>query len=133
MGNFGVGGLHKPTTWIRPFRTTSDLPADALDGSAAVVLSTHQIWEFDRSSFTWFNTETTGGGASQHVDFTPTTGQTTFVLPSSPTDPTAILMEINHVTYYPPLSFSVGGPGNQTVTWLNAFILDPGDSIRIYF
>ena len=134
MGTFGLGGLHRKSTWLYPVPTFASLPPTAVDGSAVVIQDTDQIWEFDGSTNTWLKMAPTSGGATpQHVDFTPALNQTVFLLPSSPTDPTDVLMEVNHVTYYPPISFTVGGAGNQTVTWLNAFKLDPFDSVRIYF
>lgn len=69
----------------------------------------------------------------KHDNFTPTLGQTIFMLSAPPIDTSTIYAIVDHAVYYPTLDFTVGGPGNQTVTWTNPVVLDPGDSMRIYY
>lgn len=68
-------------------------------------------------------------------DYTPSVsnGQTIFHLPSSPFDPGLVVMVIDGIVYYPPTSFTVGGVGNRTITWLGAFALEAVDEVRFYF
>lgn len=133
MGVFGTGGLHKPTTWLPPVATFAQLPVVAIDGATVLIRDSDEVYSYDAATATWKKLAPSSGVFSTYADYTPTLGQTVFVLPSPPTSPSDIRMEVNHVVYYPPVSFTVGGPNNQTITWNNAFILDPVDSVRIYF
>ena len=65
--------------------------------------------------------------------FTPTNGQTVFVLPEEPlTD--NIIFEVNTVSYHSPDFFTIGPPNNTTITWLNnLFALDTSDAVRIIY
>lgn len=60
-------------------------------------------------------------------------GQTVFNLPTPPAQVDRIIMIINGAFYYTPQDFSVGGVGNQTVTWNNQFALESDDQVRFYF
>lgn len=59
--------------------------------------------------------------------------QTLITLPASPIDPALVYMVINTLAYYSPTHFTIGGVGNQTITWLNAFSLRTFHSVRIYY
>jgi hypothetical protein len=59
--------------------------------------------------------------------------QTIIMLPASPTNPALVYLVINTLAYYSPTHFTIGGGGNQTITWLNAFSLRAFHSVRIYY
>jgi hypothetical protein len=63
MGNFGIGGLVKPTTWIPPVATFAALPAAALPGSVSVALDTGIAYEFIGGIWTPLATGGSGGNA----------------------------------------------------------------------
>lgn len=74
MGTFGLGGLHRKSTWLYPVQDVGDLPPSAVDGSATVVKSLRQVWEFDTNTLTWINTDTGGGGGGSSNVFLWTVG-----------------------------------------------------------
>ncbi len=41
MGTFGLGGLHRKSTWLYPVPTAAFLPPTAIDGAVAVALDTN--------------------------------------------------------------------------------------------
>lgn len=47
MGTFGLGGLHRKSTWLFPAATFGSLPATAIDGSAIIVRDTNTAYQFD--------------------------------------------------------------------------------------
>ena len=76
-----------------------------------------------------------GGGGAPEVDlFTPSNGQTVFVLSQAPADPAETSMRVNQLTYSEgspnPGYFTVTG---NTLTWLNQFVLDTADEVEVVF
>jgi hypothetical protein len=61
MGTFGLGGLHRKSTWLYPVATFASLPPTAVDGSVAITLDNHQAYEYDASIPAWIPL-TSGGG-----------------------------------------------------------------------
>lgn len=59
--------------------------------------------------------------------------QTIITLPAPPADPTLVYMIINSLSYYSPDHFTIGGAGNQTITWMNAFRLRAIHKIKIFY
>jgi hypothetical protein len=73
-----------------------------------------------------------GAGLTPHTPVI-VDNQTLIMLPASPIDPALVYMVINTLAYYSPTHFTIGGAGNQTITWLNAFSLRAFHSVRIYY
>lgn len=63
MGTFGLGGLHRKSTWLYPVATAAALPPTAVDGSVAVALDTNVGYQYDASLPGWIPFAGTGGGA----------------------------------------------------------------------
>lgn len=59
----------------------------------------------------------------------PSLGQTTFELPTPPSDVNTVVMTINGADYYPP---DVAASSVQVV-WQGDFQLEPGDSVRVSY
>jgi hypothetical protein len=139
MGTFGLGGLHRKSTWLFPVPTVAALPATAVPGSVAIALDTNHAYEYDATVPGWTLLADgpggggSGGGLSFFDDFVPTPGQTVFTLTLSPTNLNSVVAVLNSVLYYPPASFSIGGAGNRTITWTSLIPLDSSDSLRIYY
>lgn len=74
MGTFGLGGLHRKSTWLYPVEDVGDLPPAAVDGAAVVVKALRQVWEWDDNTQTWINTDTGGGGGGSSNVFLWTVG-----------------------------------------------------------
>jgi len=64
MGTFGLGGLHRQSTWLCPVATAGDLPPVAVDGSVAVALDTNIIYQYDAALPGWIPISGGGGGGS---------------------------------------------------------------------
>lgn len=62
MGTFGLGGLHRKSTWLPPVPTFAALPPTAVDGAVAVTLDTNIAYEYDAALPGWV--PLTGGGPS---------------------------------------------------------------------
>jgi hypothetical protein len=63
MGTFGLGGLHRKSTWLYPVATFASLPPTAVDGSVAVVTGTNIPYQYDASLPGWIPlTGGSGGG-----------------------------------------------------------------------
>lgn len=67
MGTFGLGGLHRKSTWLYPVLTPADLPLTAVDGSVAVVLTTNQGYQYDAAIPGWVPFSGGGGGPGTRV------------------------------------------------------------------
>jgi len=67
MGTFGLGGLHRKSTWLYPVATAAALPPTAVDGSVAVALDTNVGYQYDASLPGWVPFSGGGGGASTRV------------------------------------------------------------------
>jgi len=63
----------------------------------------------------------------------PSNGQTAFTLPVEPQDPTEVLFIVNGIHYTSPTFFTLGGPTNQDLTWLNGFVLDSSDRVEALY
>lgn len=74
-------------------------------------------------------------GGTGLIAFTPSivNDQTVITLPAPPIDPSIVFMVVNTLAYYSPSHFTIGGVGNQTITWLNAFALRAFHTIKIYY
>ena len=72
-----------------------------------------------------------GGGDWQSETFSPTNGQTVFVLAVTPSDNESVLMLINDASYTIAVNYTVVG---STVTWNNAaFTIAATDNIVIRY
>ena len=70
-----------------------------------------------------------GSGIRSEELFTPTLGQTAFVLSATPADNVDLF--VNHLKYVDGVDYSVSG---ATVTWLDVqFTLSPTDSVEIQY
>lgn len=67
MGTFGLGGLHRKSTWLYPVATAGALPPTAVDGSVAVTLDTNDLYEYDASLPGWIPVTSGGGGGTTNV------------------------------------------------------------------
>jgi hypothetical protein len=65
MGTFGLGGLHRQSTWLCPYPTLADLPPAARDGSVAIVLDTNTPYQYD-TTLGWIPL-IVGGGAGSRI------------------------------------------------------------------
>lgn len=65
MGTFGLGGLHRKSTWLYPVDAVGDLPPTAVDGSVAIILSTNQGYQYDASLPGWVPLASGGGGGTR--------------------------------------------------------------------
>ena len=63
MGTFGLGGLHRKSTWLYPVDSVIDLPPTAVDGSVAVALDTNVVYQYDASLPGWIPLTAGGGGS----------------------------------------------------------------------
>lgn len=70
MGTFGLGGLHRKSTWLFPRSTFAELPSTAVDGSVAVVRDTNLAYQYDASLPGWipFAGGGTSSGSNSHWD-----------------------------------------------------------------
>jgi len=64
MGTFGLGGLHRQSTWLCPYPTFASLPPVVRDGSVAVVLDTNLAYQYDAALPGWIPFPSGGGGGS---------------------------------------------------------------------
>jgi hypothetical protein len=53
MGTFGLGGLHRKSTWIYPVPTLGALPPTAVDGSVAIILDINAAFQYDAALPGW--------------------------------------------------------------------------------
>lgn len=67
MGTFGLGGLHRKSTWLYPVATYSALPPTAVDGSVAVLLDTNVPYEYDAALPGWIPLSGGGGGGTSNI------------------------------------------------------------------
>jgi hypothetical protein len=63
-------------------------------------------------------------------DFTPTIGQTVFVMSQPANEPATVTLYINGVAYKPTVHFTTSG---LNLTWLNTFALTPSDDVSILY
>jgi phage-related tail fiber protein len=63
MGTFGLGGLHRKSTWLYPVPTFGDLPVSCVDGSVVVVKDTNLLYQCDAG--VWIPV---GGGGSGSIN-----------------------------------------------------------------
>lgn len=63
MGTFGLGGLHRKSTWLYPRATFAALPPTAVDGSVALTLDTNIPYQYD-STLGWIPLVAGGGGGA---------------------------------------------------------------------
>ncbi len=75
---------------------------------------------------------TVGSGSPWTQDeYDPTNGQVTFILTSTPTDPSSVIFMVNGIVADDVIDFTVSG---TTVTWLNnLFVLDTSDKVLIKY
>ena len=64
MGTFGLGGLHRKSTWLYPIDTVTDLPPAAVDGAVVIIKDTNLGFQYDASLPGWVPFPISGGGAS---------------------------------------------------------------------
>ena len=69
-------------------------------------------------------------GQTVFIATATTNGQTSFTLPSVPTNPSAAVMSVNGIEYFNTVDFTLAG---STVTWLNEFTISPADEIIFSF
>ena len=62
MGTFGLGGLHRKSTWLYPIETVAALPATAVDGSVVIVKDTNLAFQYDATLPGWVPFPLAGGG-----------------------------------------------------------------------
>jgi hypothetical protein len=77
-----------------------------------------------------------GGGDTTQVEtfFAVNNGETVFTIAATPVDPADVRMLVNGVAYSQATRFTVGGAGNQTVTWLDVeFQIAIADTIIIVY
>ena len=79
-----------------------------------------------------------GGAAAPSTQvqtfFVVQNGETVFTIAASPVDPADVRMLVNGIAYSQATRFTVGGAGNQTVTWLDVgFTLAIADTIIIVY
>lgn len=65
MGTFGLGGLHRKSTWLYPVLSPSDLPPGVVDGSVAIVVTTNQGYQYDASVPGWIPLSSGGGSGTR--------------------------------------------------------------------
>lgn len=63
MGTFGLGGLHRKSTWLYPIETVAALPPEAVDGSVVLIRDTNLVFQYDAGLPGWIPLTTGGGGA----------------------------------------------------------------------
>ena len=63
MGTFGLGGLHRKSTWLYPLDTVTSLPPTAVDGSAVIIQDTNLGFQYDASLPGWIPFPAGGAGA----------------------------------------------------------------------
>lgn len=71
MGTFGLGGLHRKSTWLFPRPTFAALPPTAVDGSVAVVLDTNIAYQYDAGLPGWIILSGGGGGTGNNSHWDP--------------------------------------------------------------
>jgi len=64
MGTFGLGGLHRKSTWLYPIETVTALPPVAVDGSVVLVKDTNLAFQYDASLPGWVPFPLGGGGGA---------------------------------------------------------------------
>ena len=64
MGTFGLGGLHRKSTWLYPVATVADLPTSAVPGSAIIVLNPSPPTPYEWNGVAWIPFPGGGGGGS---------------------------------------------------------------------
>ena len=67
MGTFGLGGLHRKSTWLYPVASSASLPPAAVDGSVAVALDTNVGYQYDAALPGWIPFSGGGGGTGTRV------------------------------------------------------------------
>lgn len=63
MGTFGLGGLHRKSTWLYPLDTVTSLPSAAVDGSAVIIQDTNLGFQFDAVADAWIPFPVAGAGS----------------------------------------------------------------------
>ncbi|MGD9728058.1 MAG: hypothetical protein AB7L09_00150 [Nitrospira sp.] len=64
MGTFGLGGLHRKSTWLFPLTTVAALPPVAVDGSVVLIKDTNLAFQYDAALPGWVPFPVGGGGVS---------------------------------------------------------------------
>lgn len=65
MGTFGLGGLHRKSTWLFPIETVAALPPDAVDGAVVLVRDTNLVFQYDATLPGWIPLSTGGGAGTR--------------------------------------------------------------------
>lgn len=106
MGTFGLGGLHRKSTWLHPVATFAVLPPQAVDGSVCITLDTNLAWQYDATIPGWIPFVGSGvtGIKVRESDGVPTI------------DPTKIIT-------VPSDSLTVGGTPDEAVLSYNNYTL----------
>ena len=65
MGTFGLGGLHRKSTWLYPLDTVTSLPSTAVDGSAVIIQDTNLGFQFDAVADAWIPFPVAGGAGTR--------------------------------------------------------------------
>lgn len=65
MGTFGLGGLHRKSTWLYPIETVAALPPDAVDGSVVVIRDTNLVFQYDAALPGWIPLASGGGAGTR--------------------------------------------------------------------
>lgn len=63
-------------------------------------------------------------------EFTPTTGQITFIISNLPTDAVSFEFSVNGILYDEGDDYTVSG---SNITWINPIVLKPVDKVIIRF
>jgi hypothetical protein len=71
MGTFGLGGLHRKSTWLYPVATAATLPSPVVDGSVAVALDTNVGYQYDAALPGWIPFGTGGGSGTRVFNIIP--------------------------------------------------------------
>jgi hypothetical protein len=77
MGTFGLGGLHRKSTWLYPRSTFAALPSAAVDGSVSVVLDTNTAYQYDAGLPGWIILGGGGGTGDSNAIWRPARVATT--------------------------------------------------------
>ena len=64
MGTFGLGGLHRKSTWLYPIETVAALPPSAVDGAVVIIRDTNLAFQYDALLPGWVPFPISGGGGS---------------------------------------------------------------------
>lgn len=122
--------IKKEVTFFKSKEVDAVTTLDALTDVDITALADGEILVYNLTSGKWENQTAPEDGALTDQSFTPTNGQTAFILSSVPISNDRIFMFVNSATYIVGNDFTISG---STITWLNAFTMATTDIVTVRY